>query len=95
MIMSGANVSQIEKRLFVHMDANQNDSIEVNAPGGSFIAIAKIVRDCITHIRLNVYTLGIRRLEFIVCVRCAQVYTPVEFSKKNKNRTINVQLNGM
>lgn len=66
--MSGANVSQIEKRLFVHMDANQNDSIEVNAPGGSFIAIAKIVRDCITHIILNVrsITLCVRMYVFAV-----------------------------
>lgn len=65
------------------MDANQDDSIEVNAPGGSFIAVAKIVRDCITHIRLNVYTLGTRK------------YTPVEYSRMNENRAINVQLNGI
>lgn len=68
--MSGANVSQIEKRLFVHMDANQSDSIEVNAPGGSFIAIAKIERDCCsTHI--HIYD-----VRTIVCVRCVRKYTP-------------------
>lgn len=71
------------------MDANQDDSIEVNAPGDSFIASKTCMRlyNSITHIII------IRTYMYMYAMLCMCVYS---IRKEGiKNRAINVQLNGV
>lgn len=76
-------------------DANQDDFNWGKCTWGFFYYYSKNVLDCITHIVLNI----IRTYVTYVCVFIAlcthSAYHAVEYSWWNKNRTINVQLNGV